>query len=745
MNKSLLSQKYVPLHKLNEGHMGEVFLARQTGLSGFQREVVLRHIHAKICKQPKAAEIFLEEIQFALQLSHANIVHIYDVVEDEGSYSVVMERIKGASLSDLRQQVTRRGKMIPLGLSLNIVAQMLEGLRYAHSFCDESGRPLKIIHRGICPTNVRVSFFGNVKLFDFGLARANDQCRDEADISPESYEYMSPEVVSRDLVDQRSDLFNVGILLYELTVGQRLFRASTFEGMKKLIDKPIAPPTYARDGYPADLENIVMRALERDPADRFDDAEEMLEQLEQFTFNAGLRFSRLRLGQFITRLMGVSTQKPFPEEELELEEGSVPIAEELGFDGKGIFQKGGGQKTRRAKRRKRRRRQQEVERLAQEAIAELVPSTDHEREDTTMEIPAVAKADLVAKSIAPLTPLSESTMVVTDEQVEEEIDLPEDEPILQPKRSLFEKETVVQYVSEKPDGQVTVRVTSMQPRGQGADAAAQEPEGQEEVTQRKGPPDPSPDLKAALAEISTDLKTGEESDRRRIEALEHVVDEFGDETVVPLSKRASTSDYETGPAAEQAEYLLVKKTDGTGASTDGLELIDGGSHVPDELEQADLEPYGGEHAKIPAGKIISPIKEESDVELELDGETIILDGDESAIEVIADEDLEEIDMDGLEDQTVEMPPPPMMPPSSERAMDDQRAAPVVGQAFIKPRPAEPGSMQPRVRRSRGRPSGQGRAKAAVKSRATFKRSSKKSSSQRGRKPNMGPQRKRPRR
>jgi serine/threonine protein kinase len=336
VNRSLLNQRYVPLRKLAEGGMAEIYLARQTGLAGFQREVVLKLLQRRLSDHPKAVEMFLDEARLAASLCHSNIVQIFDVGEEEGAYFIVMERVQGASLRALAETTSRLGQMIPMEFSVNIIIQVLEGLRYAHDFRDETGRALKIVHRDICPSNLLVTFDGVVKIVDFGIARAETQLRSETGMRPGKFAYMAPEVVVGEPVDARADLFGVGVLLYELTVGQRLIRAASFEALTRVVDAPIPPPTFARAGYPVDLEILVMRALERDPADRFGSAEEMLEELEQFAFNTGLRVSRLRLGKLVAKTMGRQESALSLDVPGQAEESAV-AGDELDFDRASLF------------------------------------------------------------------------------------------------------------------------------------------------------------------------------------------------------------------------------------------------------------------------------------------------------------------------------------------------------------------------------------------------------------------------
>lgn len=341
MSKSLFDQTYVPLSLLGMGGMGEVFRARQTGDSGFQREVALKRINKQFSEHPRAARMFLEEARLAAAMNHPNVVHIYDVGRDQGKLFLAMERVDGTDLRGLAEQATRRGEMIPLRHALGILMQVLEGLRYAHNFQDEEGRHQGVVHGDIGPNNILISFDGVVKLLDFGLAAAEGLLREGGKTPIGKLAYMSPEAVRGEPLEPRSDVFGVGILLYELTVGKRLFRVNSFESMQRVLREPIAPPTFVRPGYPPGLEMVVMRALEVDADERYPTAEAMLEELEEFVFEAGVRVSRLQLGRYVVRAMGgeehSGLQRLLEEEgEAREEEGGrdplVVSQEELSFD-----------------------------------------------------------------------------------------------------------------------------------------------------------------------------------------------------------------------------------------------------------------------------------------------------------------------------------------------------------------------------------------------------------------------------
>jgi serine/threonine protein kinase len=689
VNRSLLNQKYVPLRQIAAGGMGEIFLARQTGEMGFQREVVLKVIRRDLGKHPRAVEMFLDEARLAAALNHPNIVQILDVGEDQEGYFIVMERMLGSTLRDVAESTTRLGRMIPLELSLNIIIQVLEGLRYAHGFHDESGRPLKIVHRDIGPTNIFLSNDGAVKILDFGIARAENQLRDETGMRPGKYAYMSPEMVRGEPVDARSDLFSVGVLLYEITVGQRLFRASSFETMQRQVHDPVPPPTYSRAGYPADLENIVMRALELEPEDRFESAEVMLEQLEHFAFDSGLRLSRLRLGRFISRVMGV-TSSMFDFDLLQEPESPAveQHGEELDFDRTGLFDE---QELSRTARDQGERQREGVEAMQQasEAIAELVTASEQEEslsenddeEGKTVEIPPYEKAELVARSSSSEPSVSvlresfardlsaaedapssspaitvkrreSSVVVVTDELVEEELDLvdPRAEPWIE--STIPEASSATALRSER-ELEVTVRV----PRDVLEVIGHQEAQATAARSSRESSvPEASADLKEALADISAELKAAEDEDRRRVEALSQAIDLLGEATISSPPKQETGVDKLLG-SLERHAAVEVQAT----VSSDELERADSPrSRPPDALELVDMSMRPARDAEV---------VDLSEIELEAEGETILLTEDDSAVEVeVSGLHLEPAeDEEGLDDQTLELlrkerPRSPEIPP-----------------------------------------------------------------------------------
>jgi len=324
---NVFAEKYDLLRKLGEGGMAEIFLARQRGLGGFQKELVIKRIHRALAKNEGYVELFLDEARIAANLNHPNIVHIYDIGKAYGTYYIAMEYIHGVDLMDICRRGIREQKFLPLPHAVQIISQVSEGLYFAHTFRDEYGQPLEIVHRDISPSNILVSFGGLAKLVDFGIAKAATQVHDDAGKVMGKINYMAPEQIRGEPVDARSDLFALGVVLYEICVGRRLFRGSAEEVAKKVLEEPVPPPSLVREDFPTDLEVIVMRLLEKKPENRYQDAEELHQDLEEYLAETGARAGRGRLSRYLVDLYDLDGVPLDVDEEL-----VDDVEDELDFD-----------------------------------------------------------------------------------------------------------------------------------------------------------------------------------------------------------------------------------------------------------------------------------------------------------------------------------------------------------------------------------------------------------------------------
>jgi serine/threonine protein kinase len=303
---NVFAEKYVLLRKLGEGGMAEIFLARQLGLGGFQKELVIKRIHKKLTSNEAYVEMFLDEARIAANLNHPNIVHIYDIGKAFGTYYIAMEYIHGRDLMEICRKGIAEKQFLPLRYAVRIISQLAEGLAYAQDHRDEDGRRVGIVHRDISPTNILVSFNGVPKLVDFGIAKAATQVADDIGTVVGKLSYMAPEQVRGELVSARSDLFALGVVLYEITVGRRLFKGPRQQVVDKICNQPIPPPTLVRPDFPPDLEQIVMRLLEKKPENRYPDGAELQSDLDGFLAEMGWKVDTHHLSRYLAGLFDVS-------------------------------------------------------------------------------------------------------------------------------------------------------------------------------------------------------------------------------------------------------------------------------------------------------------------------------------------------------------------------------------------------------------------------------------------------------
>ncbi len=297
--------KYTLLRKLATGGMAELFLAIQRSVAGFEKLIVIKRILPTMNQDRGFIEMLLHEARIAATLSHANIVQIFDVGQIDGTYYIAMEHVHGEDLRSIVRQMRKRGVTeFPLEHAIGIMTGVCSGLAYAHEKRDLDGSPLNIVHRDISPQNVVVTFTGDVKIVDFGIAKSDTKMGETRSGKLKGkVPYMSPEQARGEEIDARSDIFAVGVMLFELTTGKRLFKGqSEFETLKLICERDYPVPSQVRAGYPVELEYIVMRALSKDRGSRFQTAREMQGALEEFVRRDRLLVSNAALSQFMQGL-----------------------------------------------------------------------------------------------------------------------------------------------------------------------------------------------------------------------------------------------------------------------------------------------------------------------------------------------------------------------------------------------------------------------------------------------------------
>jgi len=284
--------------------MAELLLARTDGPHGFSKLVALKRIRPELADDDQFVRMFLDEARLAATLHHPNVVQVFDIGEEAGAFFIAMEYLEGEDLRSLMQALRARKEILALDEALAICIGVCAGLHYAHERVGDDGKPLEIVHRDVSPQNVVVTWDGGVKVVDFGIARAARRATETRQGTLKGkIEYMSPEQGRGMALDRRSDVFAIGILLWELTCGKRLYAgASDYEVLKRIVERPAPAPSTVLPEYPRELEEILVRALEREPARRWPTAQALQRALEAFAREQRLDLSPVRLG---ARLRGL--------------------------------------------------------------------------------------------------------------------------------------------------------------------------------------------------------------------------------------------------------------------------------------------------------------------------------------------------------------------------------------------------------------------------------------------------------
>ena len=265
---------YRILRRLARGGMAEVYLAVKGGPGGVEKVVVLKRILPELSEVDEFVQVFLDEARIAARLDHPNIAHIYDLGETAAQYYLAMEYLPGDDLASVIQQCKRTGKLPPIEFAAEVVAAACAGLHFAHTLVDGSGRPLNVVHRDVSPSNVVVTYLGEVKVIDFGIARSESNLvRTGAGKPKGKAQYMSPEQALARPLDCRSDVFSIGIVLHELLTTRRLFRRPTEdETTQAVLAGPMEAPSALRPEVPRELDRICMKALARPLDERYPSA-----------------------------------------------------------------------------------------------------------------------------------------------------------------------------------------------------------------------------------------------------------------------------------------------------------------------------------------------------------------------------------------------------------------------------------------------------------------------------------------
>jgi serine/threonine-protein kinase len=300
----LAKQRYTIIERLEVGGMAEIFIAQSTSVGGIQKRVAIKRILPNLTKNPRFVNMFLDEARLCMYLNHANIVQVFDVGKADGTYFIVMEYVEGTNLRQMFQQMSETGICLPVEFAVYIMAEVCKGLAHAHESTDMQGRALGIVHRDISPPNILISKSGEVKITDFGLAKARTQIElTDPGVVKGKFSYLSPEAANGKRVDHRADLFSAGTVLWELLANRRLFLGKNdLETVELIREAKIPPLSLFNDNLPTSLQRILDKALSRDLKQRFHSARDMANELVQFLVDNHLKATSFELAEMVREL-----------------------------------------------------------------------------------------------------------------------------------------------------------------------------------------------------------------------------------------------------------------------------------------------------------------------------------------------------------------------------------------------------------------------------------------------------------
>lgn len=295
--------RYELLRKIAAGGMAEIYLARHWGEGGFFRDVVIKRLFQNLAEHPSTLRMFQTEARLLAHLSHPNIPQVFDLGFAEGTWFLAMEFVDGMNVADVWRTGVRTRHVMPLHVTIGIALQVCEALHHAHEARDKAGRPLRIVHRDVTPQNVMLTRDGVAKLMDFGVAKTDARADTEVGTVKGTFSYMAPEQVRGRGVDRRADVFALGVILYELTTGARLFRGTDVQVMTQIVEQDAPAPSTRMPEYPADLEEIVLAALRRDPRGRIASAADLALHLEHLAMRHGLVVGPRAIAAYLSEIL----------------------------------------------------------------------------------------------------------------------------------------------------------------------------------------------------------------------------------------------------------------------------------------------------------------------------------------------------------------------------------------------------------------------------------------------------------
>ena len=310
------TQRYQVVERIAAGGMAEVYRGESAGIEGFRKKVAIKRVLPKLSQNREFIHMFLDEARLCAYLSHSKCVQVFDIGQAAGAHFIVMEFVDGADLQGVLEHLQRHEQSMPVEVACLIAMHVCEGLAYAHDACDHLGAPLGIVHRDISPHNVLMTRYGEVKLVDFGLAKASSHLTaDEEDIVKGKFGYLAPEVTLGQGADRRVDIFAAGILLWEMLSGRRLFKGETdLETFKQVQAAQIPDMRQIRSDVGDDLAYVLGKALARDRDQRYLQAGDFAKDLSIVLERLGKPVTYQDIAKLVVATAGERSKKKKPEQ-----------------------------------------------------------------------------------------------------------------------------------------------------------------------------------------------------------------------------------------------------------------------------------------------------------------------------------------------------------------------------------------------------------------------------------------------
>ncbi len=307
----MADQRYRVIERLEAGGMAEVFKGEAASLQGFKKQVAIKRVLPHLAQNKNFIAMFLDEARLGARLNHANIVTVFDIGAADNTYFIVMEFVDGANLKALMEGLRKQGRRFPMKEAIYICMEACRGLSYAHEMVDDDGNMLNIVHRDVSPPNIMITKRGEVKLTDFGLAKATTQLeKTDPGVVKGKFSYLSPEAAFGQPVDARADVFALGIVLWEMLAGRRLFLGETDYQTVKLVQQANLPSLRKLNPeVDAEFEQVLAQALSRDPAQRFQSARDFGDGLASYLFSHKLKVTSYDIANLVKSTVASKEKK----------------------------------------------------------------------------------------------------------------------------------------------------------------------------------------------------------------------------------------------------------------------------------------------------------------------------------------------------------------------------------------------------------------------------------------------------